>query len=109
MRQVRPLALGLGLWAVFGCGGVWDQAMGDAVVEQVGEMRVLVSPVTDGPEKQSVNAMLDAVEGASHSGAIGVMEIAMFRAEIEQSVADGTIEAGELNGIQKAYDDMMRP
>ena len=87
------------------CGGVWGQAMKEATVESVNEMRGKLTKVDASPEKDRVSTVLDDMEANAET--FGVMEIASIQVEVNTAVDDGTISDAEASAIEQAYQDAL--
>lgn len=98
--------LALAVTAALGCGGVWGEAMVQAVTDQTNELLGELSQVPDGPEKQAVeSAILDVQTNAAD---VGVMEVATFAAEVKMAMEDGQISADEASTITAKKDEILQ-
>jgi hypothetical protein len=108
---MRGLLLGgaATLTLLFGlaCGGVWNEAMSQAVVEKVDEYAPKVAAVPDGPEKARVEGVLQAMK--ANKAQVGFTGIVAIEVELQAALADGEIDDGEASAIEAAYAEATQP
>lgn len=93
--------------ASLGCGGIWSNAVGDAMIEDVRLLDAQLATAADGPNKLALEGLLDQAKMAAHTGRIGLWESVLFQTAVEDALADGVIEDWEFLNVKRTYDQMI--
>ncbi len=106
---MKRLVLGsgviLGVLMILGCGGVWGEAMKEAVVDVANETKGKVAGTEESPDRERVMAVLDEIKRNAKS--YGVVNISLVAAEIEMAIEDGQIDHDESLAIEQAHKTAM--
>ena len=99
--------LTLGVAAVFtlflglACGGAFNEAMAEQVVDKANEFGGRVASLPDGPEKDRLQAVIDGMR--ANKGSFGIVEIATLEVEFDAVLADGEVSADEAASIEAKF------
>lgn len=112
MSKRKPLLLLTGtVTALFlmacGCGGIWDEAMGQALGEQCAEMKGKIEMTKSGRNRTKASKLMDECYVDAQGGKLELMPVAMLAANVDQMVADGEIDDAELEALENEYEGIV--
>ena len=102
MSLSRSIGATLALCAL-ACGGIWGEAIGQAVAEEFTEMSAKLLKVEDGPNRATVSAMLDEGFVMGHGGDIGLVDGVTFSVAFDEGGADGHIDDREAQVLTEKF------
>lgn len=92
-----------------GCGGLWDQAMISAQLDDVTELRGKLTALPQTPERDQAEATLSAFEREAARGNITFGEGIMFSISFDEAVQDGTIDSVDITQLQRVFLEVKNP
>ena len=90
----RPAALGLLLVAALGCGGIWDEVMAESYSEMTLDLEQAI-PASD-PNLAAAQEVVADGWIAAWEGRVGFWDTVGFSVAVDEALADGVIEPGEV-------------
>lgn len=107
-KVLKSLSVGVALFSVLACGGIWDQAMSEAAVETLQESRVKIE-ACDGDGQPAALATIDSAISMAQLGQVGFSELVLFDVAIDEVVADGTVDAAEATSLATKVAELAAP